>query len=97
MTLLAAAQEPWHLDEAQLAQGCAAVLSQVAAERRPVIVQRGGADVAVVVPLEYLELIQDSLARQEAERVAALVDLDRLAGQSAPAERWFEDDEPKPF
>ncbi len=58
---------PGHVDEPQASEEYADVLSRVAADRRPVIVRRGGADLAAVVPLEYLELLQDVLARQEAD------------------------------
>ena len=88
---------PGHVDEPRAAQGYADVLSQVANNRRPVIVRRGGADLAAVVPLEYLELLQDLLARQEAERVAAQIDWDRLVPSSAPPQEWFDADELRPF
>jgi hypothetical protein len=89
--------EPRHMDESQLAAGYSAVLSQVAADRRPVIVQRGGMDFAAVIPLEFLAMIQDSLARQEAERLAAGLEWDQHASSSPPPQHWFEGSEPKPF
>ena len=88
---------PGHVDEPQAAQGYAEVLSRVAADRKPVIVRRGGADLAAVIPLEYLELVQDVLARQEAERLAGKVDWDRLVKGSPPPQSWFDEDEPRPF
>lgn len=97
MDSLAAMHEPRHLDESQLATGYADVLSQVAADQRPVIVQRDGIDVAAVVPVEYLEAIRDSLARQEAERLAARMDWRQKVADAVPARHWFEEDEPKPF
>jgi hypothetical protein len=97
MTLSAGMPDPHHLDEAQLGAGLPEVLSQVAAEQRPVIVQRGGVDFVMVVPLEYKELIQDSLARQEAERIAERLDWNQVRSRSTPPQQWFEDDEPRPF
>jgi PHD/YefM family antitoxin component YafN of YafNO toxin-antitoxin module len=88
---------PVHVEEPQAAQGYAEVLSRVAADRKPVIVRRGGADLAAVVPLEYLELVQDALARQEAERLAGEMDWDRLVKESPPPQGWFDGDEPRPF
>ncbi len=88
---------PSHVDEPQGAQDYADVLSRVAADGTPVIVRRGGADLAAVIPLEHLELLQDVLARQEAERLAARLDWDRLVKASPPPQSWFDRDEPKPF
>lgn len=45
------------VDEPRMAEEYAAVLSEVAAARRPIIVRRDGQDLAAVVPLEHLELI----------------------------------------
>jgi hypothetical protein len=89
--------KPGRVDEPQRTEEYADVLSRVAAERQAMIVRRGGADLAAVVPLEYLELLQDVLARQEAERLAAQVDWDRLVEASPPPQEWFDRDEPKPF
>lgn len=85
------------VDEPQAAQEYADVLSRVATDQKPVIVRRGGADLAAVVPLKYLELLQELLARQEAERLAAQLDWDRLVPASPPPQTWFDQDEPKPF
>jgi hypothetical protein len=85
------------VDEPQQAQEYADVLSRVATERRPVIVRRGGTDLAAVVPLEYLEVLQDVVARREAERLAAQLDWDRLVKTSPAPPDWFDADEPKPF
>ncbi len=90
-----AMQQPRHLDESQFGESSADVFSRVASEHRPVIVQRGGLDFAAVVPLEYLDLVQDSLARQEAERLAAEIEWTKRS--SGPPQEWFEGDEPKPF
>jgi len=85
------------VDEPQAAEDYAEVLSRVATERQPVIVRRGGTDLAAIVPLEYLDLVQDLLARQEAEELAARIDWDRLVKSSPPPQAWFDGDEPRPF
>ena len=43
----------------------------MANEHQPVIVRRDGADLAAIIPLEQLELLQDVLTRREAEKIAA--------------------------
>ena len=89
--------EPGHVDEPQQAGDYAAVLSQVAANRQPLIVRRNGADLAAVVSLEHLELMREVLASQEAEKLAAELDFTRLMHTVSPPAAWFEGDEPKPF
>jgi prevent-host-death family protein len=89
--------EPGRVDEPRAAEEYSDVLTQVASDHRPVIVRRNGADLAAVVTLEHLELLQDLLARQEAERMAAQLDSDRLVKTSPPPQVWFDGDEPKPF
>jgi putative addiction module component (TIGR02574 family) len=54
-------------------------------------------DLTDFVPLEYLELLQDLLARQRAEQLARRLDWNRLIPSSPPPPEWFEEDEPKPF
>lgn len=88
---------PGRVDEPQAAQEYAAVLSRVAADRKPVIVQRAGADLAAVVPLEHFELLQDVLAGRMAERRASQIDWDQLVKTRPPPQSWFDGDEPKPF
>lgn len=88
---------PDHVDEPQAAPEYAEVLSRVASDRKPVIVRRGGADLAAVVPLDYLELLQDILARQEAQQLLAHLDWERLLKTLRPPQSWFEGDEPQPF
>ena len=88
---------PDRVDEPQQAQDYANVLSRVAADRQPLVVRRDGADLAAVVPMESLELLQDLLARQEAQRIASEIDWDRLVKTSPPPQAWFDGDEPKPF
>jgi hypothetical protein len=89
--------EPDHIDEPEQAAEYAAVLSHVAAKGEPVIVRRNGADLSAVVSLAHLELMREVLASQEAEKLAAELDLARLAAQAPPPPGWFERDEPKPF
>jgi hypothetical protein len=90
-------QEPSHVDEPEHGKEYAEVLSRVAAEGQPVIVRRDGMDLAAVIPLEYLEILLDVMARQEAESIAAQLDWDRLMKNSPPPQSWFDEDEPKPF
>jgi hypothetical protein len=97
MTHSMALSEPAHVDEPQLAGEYADVLSRVATEQQPVVVRRSGEDLAAVVPLGYLELLQELVARQEAARLSRAMDWDRLVRESRPAPEWFEQDEPKPF
>jgi prevent-host-death family protein len=89
--------EPGRVDEPNAAQDYADVLSRVAADHRPVIVRRNGEDLAAVVPLEHLELLQEVVARREVERLAAQIDWDRAVKTLRPPQEWFEGDEPKPF
>lgn len=86
-----------HVEEPGGAREYAEILSRVAAEHAPVIVRRGGEDLAAVVPVDYLELLHDLVTRQEAERLAAQVDWDRVTSTSPPAQEWFDRDEPKPL
>ena len=62
MTVPSLLEEPSRVDEPGAAPEFSAVLTQVAAERRPVIVRRNGEDLAAVVPLEHLELLREALA-----------------------------------
>jgi prevent-host-death family protein len=89
--------EPGRVDEPQGAEEYSEVLTHVASERRPVIVRRNGADLAAVIPLKHLELLQELLARQEAERLASQLDWDQLVKTAPPPQSWFDGDEPKPF
>ena len=88
---------PSHVDELGLAAGDAEVFSRVAMNGQPVIVRRAGEDLAAVVPLQYLELDKDAVARQKAEQISATLDWDRLVKNSPPPQEWFDGDEPKPF
>jgi hypothetical protein len=89
--------EPDYVDEPQQVQDYWGLVSRVAATQHPVIVRRGGADVAVVIPVGYLELLREILAQQEAEQRAAQVDWAQIAQVSPPSQQWFDGDEPKPF
>lgn len=89
--------EPSRVDEPQAVSEYSAMLSRVASEHKPVIVRRSGEDLAAVVPLEHMELLQDALARQQAEKIASGIDWDRLTKNHPPAQEWFDGDEPKPF
>jgi len=90
-------QEPGHVDEPQEAKDYADVISKVASDGHAVIVRRGGADLAAIVPLAYLEFLRDELARQNAARISAGLDWDRLVKTNPPPQEWFDRDEPKPF
>ncbi len=95
MTVPTLLDEPGRVDEPRAAPEFSAVLTQVAAEGRPVIVRRNGEDLAAVIPLEHLELLREAMAHQEAERLAAQIDWDR-ARPTPPPQAWFDDDD-NPF
>ena len=96
MTVPSLLEEPGRVDEPQAAQEYAAVLTQVVAAGRPVIVRRNGEDLAAVVPLEHLELVREILARQEVERLAAEIDWTR-APTLRPPQSWLDDEGDNPF
>ncbi len=96
MTVPSLLEEPGRVDEPQAAQEYSAVLTQVAAEHRPVIVRRNGADLAAVVPLEHLEMLREAVARQEVENAAAQVHADPARPTPRPPQAWFDDDD-NPF
>lgn len=93
MTTPSLPREPDHIDEPRAAHEYADVLTQVASERWPVIVRRNGVDLAAVIPLEHLELLQEVLAHQAVEHLAAQIDWDRLHKTSQPPQAWFEEDD----
>jgi PHD/YefM family antitoxin component YafN of YafNO toxin-antitoxin module len=97
MTLPALLDEPGRVDEPRAAQEFSDVFTQVAAERRTVILRRNGKDLAAVIPLEHLELVREVLARQEMEERAARIDWELARKTLRPAQAWFDGDEPKPF
>jgi PHD/YefM family antitoxin component YafN of YafNO toxin-antitoxin module len=86
-----------HVDEPHEAKDYADVISRVAAEGQAVIVRRNGADLAAIVPLEYLELLQDALQVEEAQRMLKTVNWERKLKENPPPQSWFDGDEPKPF
>ena len=96
MTTPSFLSEPRHIDEPRMAHEYSDVLTQVASERRPVIVRRNGVDLAAVIPLEHLELLREILARQAVENLAAQIDWDRLVKTHQPPQAWFGDDD-NPF
>ena len=90
-------QEPSHVDEPHEAKEYAQVISRVVAEHQAIILRREGADVAVIIPVEYLPLLQDALAMEQAQQIARKLDWDRLVKENPPPQSWFDGDEPKPF
>ena len=96
MALQSLLTEPGRVDEPRAAQEYSDVFSQVAAEGKPLIVRRNGADLAAVVPLEHLELVREILARQEVEELAKQIDWDQ-ARKLRPPQEWFDGQEAKPF
>jgi hypothetical protein len=96
MTVSPAPPELGRVDEPRDLEDYAAVLSRVAAERRPVIVRRDGADLAAVIPLEHLALLQEILAREAVEQLAAQLDWKRAGQALRPPQQWF-DDTDNPF
>jgi prevent-host-death family protein len=93
--------EPDYVDEPQAVQDYANVLSRVAADHNPVVIRRNGEDLVAVIPLEHLAVLQDALlqealAREECEKLAAQIDWDRLVKESPPPQWWFDDDD-NPF
>ena len=93
MTVPSFLSDPGHIDEPRVAHEYAAVLTQVASEHRPVVVRRNGVDLVAVIPLEYLKLLQEVLAHQTVEQLAAQIDWDRLVKTHQPPQAWFEDDD----
>ncbi len=90
-------QDPTHLEDPRHAQEYADAITRVESDRQMVIVRRNGTAVAVIVPLKYLEMLQDAVARERALEIARGLDFDRLVKEHPPAQSWFDGDEPKPF
>ena len=88
--------EPGRVDEPRVVEEYSDVLTQVAVEGMPVIVRRNGEDLAAVVPLMYLELLREAMARQEVEKRAAQIDWSRTPTTQRPPQQWF-DDTDNPF
>jgi hypothetical protein len=97
MSIPSLSGEPGRIDEPQLVDEYAEVLSQVAAAGRAVIVRRNGQDLAAVVPLEHLELIREGLAQQEVEAAAARIAWAEAPKAIRPPQSWFDDEEDNPF
>lgn len=89
--------EPDRIEEPQKVQEYWDLVSRVASTHHPVIIRRSGADIIAVIAVEHLELLQEMMAQQEAERLAAQVDWAHAAQTSPPPPQWFVEDEPKPF
>ena len=90
-------QERTHVDEPQQCQEYADVASRVASEKKPVVVLRNGAELVAIVALEHLEILEDALAMEEAQRILKTLDLRKIAKENPPPQSWFDGDEPKPF
>jgi hypothetical protein len=88
--------EPGRVDEPRGVEEYSDVLTQVAADGKPVIVRRNGEDLAAVIPLVYLELLCEAMARQELERRAAQIDWNRVPTTHRPPQYWY-DDTDNPF
>lgn len=97
MTASSLLTELGRVDEPQNAQEYADVLSRVATAGQPIIVQRNGADLAAVIPLECLDLVRETLAQREVEKLAGRIDWDTARKTLQPPQQWFEGEEPKPF
>src|SRR3989440_12772086 len=96
MTLQSLLTEPGRVDEPQAAKEYSDVLTQVAAEGKPLIVRRNGMDLAAVIPLEHLELVREVLARQEVEKRAAQIVWEAMSKTLRPPQAWY-DDTDNPF
>jgi PHD/YefM family antitoxin component YafN of YafNO toxin-antitoxin module len=88
-------QEIRHVDEPQQAQGYADVITRVIADGEAVIVRRAGADAALIIPVEFLDLLQDAVAREKTLEIARTLDWDRLVKENPPPQSWFDGDEPQ--
>jgi hypothetical protein len=89
-------EEPGRVEEPRDSPEFSDALTRVAADRRLVIVRRDGTDLAAVIPLEYLDLLREVLARQEVEGLAAGIDWNQALKASRPPQAWFDDDD-NPF
>ena len=89
--------EPDRIEEPQKVQEYLDLVSRVASTHHPVIIRRSGADIVAMIAVKHLELLQEMVAQQEAERLAAQIDWAYAAQTSPPPQKWFVGDEPKPF
>ncbi len=97
MSIPSLSGELGRIDEPQVADEYRAVLSRVAAARRPVIVRRSGHDLVAVVPLEHLEFISEGLAQRKVEEAASRIAWERVPDTLRPPQTWFDDEEDNPF
>ncbi len=88
--------EPVYVEEPHRIGEYAEVFRRAAVEQQPLIISRREGGVAAVISLKHLELLQDLLARQQAESLASQIDWTSVAKSEPPA-KWFDGDEPKPF
>jgi len=96
MTVRSLLREPGRVDEPQATREYAEVLTRVAADGKPVIIRRNGADLAAVIPVEHLELAREILAREEVEKLAQQIDWRPARQTLRPPQCWF-DDTDNPF
>ena len=96
MTVRSLLTEPGRVDEPRASREYADMLSRVAAEGKPVIIRRNGADLAAVIPVQHLELVREVLARDEVEKLAQQIDWERTRQTLRPPQWWF-DDTDNPF
>jgi hypothetical protein len=96
MTLQSLFAEPSRVDEPRAAQEYSDVLSQVAADGKPLIVRRNGADLAAVISLQHLELLREVAAQKDVEQRAAQIDWAHIPKTQRPPQQWF-DDTDNPF
>ena len=96
MTVLSLLPELDRVNEPQAVQEYSNMLSQVVAEGKPVIIRRNGEDLAAVIPLVYLHLLRELLAREEVEKQAMQIDWNCVPKTLRPPQDWFDDND-NPF
>lgn len=79
------------VEEPRAIEQVAEVLRRVASDRRPIVLRSNGQDLAAVISMDHLELLQEILARQELEKQAAQIDWQRLVPAHQPPPEWLED------
>jgi len=89
--------EPIRIDEPRATPEFSDALDRVAADARPLILQRNGQDIAAVITVDQLKLLMDALSREHAECVANKIDWSDYVASHAPPQSWFDAEEPKPF
>jgi hypothetical protein len=83
-------EEPIRVDEPSSSQEFSAALTRAATDHRAVIVRWDGEELAAVIPLEFLDVLREALARQEANRLASQIDWDWAVKNLRPPQEWFE-------